>query len=121
MSVINMLPSGGAPGIAFKSGVNVPYESASQTETASCTTNMPTYVMVLCTRSNRNTSDNISWTIKVDGETVFSFTASTGRMASDYRVIKCGAGRTISVTCTTSTGYTGARSFFVATGTNSIS
>lgn len=122
MSVINMLPSGGASGIAFKDGVNVAYESAAQTGSASCTTTMPTYVMVLCTRSNRNTTDNISWTIKVDGETVFSFTASTGRMAVDRRVVHVtSAGRTIQVSCTAASGYAGARSFFIATGTNAIS
>ena len=122
MSILNMLPTGGVTGIAYKNGVNVAYESGAQTGSATCTTNMPTYVMVLTTRSNRNTSDTITWTIKVDGETVFSFTASTGRMAADYRVIKIGrAGRTVQVSCNAESGYAGARSFFIATGTNSIS
>ena len=122
MSVINMLPSGGAPGIDFKDGVNVPYESAAQTGSASCTTAKPTYVMILMTRSNRNTSDNITWTIKADGETLWNFTASTGRMAQDYRVVKCSrAGVVIQVSCSASSGYAGARSFFISTGTDSIS
>ena len=122
MSVVNMLPSGAMSGIDYKDGVNVEYVSTSQSASASCTTLKPTYVMVLMTRSNRNTTDNIAWTIKVDGETVFTLTAPTGRMATTYRVIKCrSAGRTVTASCVAETGYSGARCFFISTGTDSIS
>lgn len=113
--------SGSANKLTFKNGVNVAYESSSQSQTASTTAQKSCLCMVIFTRSNRNTSDSITWTVKKNGSTIETFTAPTGRMAQATKEYSLKTGDVLSVTGSAASGYAGARNFFVATGENSIS
>ena len=112
---------GSLPKTDFKNGVNVAYESSAQTGSVTVTAAKTTQLIIIFTRSNRNTSDNIRWTVTGGGSTLFDFTASTGRMATDQRYIKLGKGATITITANAESGYAGARCFIVAVGEDSIS
>lgn len=105
----------------FKDGVNVAYESSAQTGSVTVTADKSCYIRIAFTRSNRNTTDTITWTIKKNGSTVETFTASTGRMAVDTRSMKLTAGDVVVVSANSSTGYAGARCFIFAAGKDAIS
>jgi len=117
-----MVKGGGSIAMTdFKNGVNVEYQSAAATGSVTFTASKNCYVLIIFTRSNRNTSDNITWTINKNGSTVETFTASTGRMAVDTRSMKLSAGDVVIVSVNAASGYAGARCFIASAGKDTIS
>lgn len=122
MAAIFVKGSGGsqaAAGMTFIEGVKADYVSGSVTKSMTITALMNTLVTVVFGRSNRNTSDTITWTIKKNGSTIQTFTASTGGLKMTAREYTLDAGDTLTVQGS-GAGYSGYHNAFVAEGIDSI-
>lgn len=106
--------------LTYVNGASMSYVSSSTTGTKSVTASASCRVLIIFTRSNRNTSDALTWTIQKNGTQQERFTAPTGGMAATTREYLLDAGDVLTTTVT-GVGYAGGRSFFVATGSNIIS
>lgn len=110
----------GDDNLTYVNGASMSYVSGSTTATKTITASASCRVMIIFTRSNRNTSDALTWTIMKNGTQAERFTAPTGGMAATTREYLLDAGDTITTTVS-GVGYAGGRSFFVGTGSNIIS
>lgn len=108
-----------AGGLTAVNGAKASYQSGSTTATATITADEACKVMVIFTRSNRNTSDQIRWIVSKNNVQVDNFIALTGGLSYETKEYDLEAGDTLT-TAGTGTGYAGASSFFVASGTGSI-
>lgn len=108
-----------AGGLTAVNGAKAAYQSGSTTASATITADEACKVMVIFTRSNRNTSDQIRWIVSKNGAQVDNFIALTGGLSYETKEYDLAAGDTLT-TAGTGTGYAGASSFFVASGIGSI-
>ena len=108
-------------GITYKKGTQVANDSASKSGNTTITASKKCRVIVIMTRSTRNTSDAIKWTIKKNNVQQESFTAATGGSASQSRQYDLNQGDTLNVAVTSDTGYAGPQFFFVADGESAFS
>lgn len=121
MAAVFIRGSGGSAdgGLTAVNGSKAAYQSSSYTASATITADKKCKVMVIFTRSNRNTSDQIRWTVKKNGSQVDSFVARTGGLSYETKDYDLDAGDTLQ-TVGVGVGYAGASSFFVASRTGSI-